>query len=207
MFDWVRDKIGGPSGLEAYSQTDLEVQAESIKTEMKVKENDLKQLDDEFRQKIQEAANAPATSTDRIKMEARTIKQNYEQQEAAYQAKLKEYAAMQTLVNAKRRLKSSPDSALQEMSKDELESFKQDVMHDVIERNKDLEGIEEATNTINETLTAISGPGSADPDDELDTVIETVKQGGDVSDVTLADLEHEESHTASTSLSLSELED
>lgn len=207
MFDWVRDKIGGPSGLEAYSQTDLEVQAESIKTEMKVKENELKQLDDEFRQKIQEAADAPATSTDRIKMEARTIKQNYEQQEAAYQAKLKEYAAMQTLVNAKRRLKSSPNNALQEMSKDELQSFKQDVMHDVIERNKDLEGIEEITTTIDQTLTAVSGPGATEVDDEIDELVDAAKQGNDVSDVSLAEVEREESHTTSTSLSLSELED
>jgi C-terminal processing protease CtpA/Prc len=201
MFDRVRDWIGGPSGLEAYSMTDLEVQAEGINTDLKVKEQDLEQLDQEFRNKIQEAADAPATKEDRLKMEAQTIKQNYEQQEAEYQSKLKEYAAMQTIINAKRRLESSTDSVLREMDESELKAFRNEVKRDVIEQNKELERIEGIADTIDQTLTAISGPGGSQVDSEIDELVDAAKQG-DVSDVSLADDGMAETTTSDSDLSL-----
>jgi hypothetical protein len=203
MFDWIRSKIGGPSGLDAYSQNDLELQAESIKTDMKVAESELADLDQKFREKIQQAAESPATSEDRKMMEAQTIKQNYEQKEAAYQGKLKEYAAMQTLINAKRRLNSSTNSVLQEMDEGELQEFRKEVKRDVLEQNQNLQRIEGVTDTIDETLTAIAGPGASGVDSEVEELVEAAKQGSDLSDISLA----EQSETTGEAVSLSDLED
>lgn len=199
MFDNLRNWIGGPSGLDAYSMTELEVEAESINTDLKVKEQNLEQLDQEFRNKIQEAAEAPATKEDRLKMEAQTIKQNYEQQEAEYHARLKEYAAMQTIVNAKQRLNSSSSSVLREMDKDELENFRTDVKEVVIEQNKEIEQIEGVADTIDQTLTAITGPEGSQVDDDIEELVEAAKEG-ELSDVSLADKETESSQTSDVSV-------
>jgi hypothetical protein len=199
MFDNFRNWIGGPSGLDAYSMTELEVEAESISTDLKVKEQNLEQLDQEFRNKIQEAAEAPATKEDRLKMEAQTVKRNYEQQEAEYQARLKEYAAMQTIVNAKRRLNSSSSSILREMDKDELESFRADVKESVISENKEIEQIEGVADTIDQTLTAITGPEGSQVDDDIEELVEAAKEG-DLTDVSLADQETESTQTSDVSV-------
>jgi hypothetical protein len=199
MFDNFRNWIGGPSGLDAYSMTELEVEAESISTDLKVKEQNLEQLDQEFRNKIQEAAEAPATKEDRLKMEAQTVKRNYEQQEAEYQARLKEYAAMQTIVNAKRRLNSSSSSILREMDQDELESFRADVKESVISENKEIEQIEGVADTIDQTLTAITGPEGSQVDDDIEELVEAAKEG-DLTDVSLADQETESTQTSDVSV-------
>jgi len=199
MFDKFQNWIGGPSGLDAYSMTELEVEAESINTDLKVKEQNLGQLDQKFRNKIQEAAEAPATKEDRLKMEAQTIKQNYEQQEAEYQARLKEYAAMQTIVNAKRRLNSSSSSVLREMDKSELESFRTEVKQDVIGDNKEIEQIQGVADTIDQTLTAITGSEGSRVDDDIEDLVEAAKEG-DLSDVSLADQETEPSQASNMSV-------
>lgn len=185
MFDWFRSD--DPSGLDAYSKNDLDLEAESIKTDMKVKENDLDRLDQEFLSKVKEAAEATGPKKTRLKSEASAIKQNYEQQQAEYQAMIKEFTTIQTLANAKSRLNSRSDSMLREMDQEELQSFREDVKRDVLEQNQDLAQMEEVANTIDETLTAVTGSGGGQFDDEVEGIVEAFEQGNDVSDPLLTD--------------------
>jgi phosphotransferase system IIB component len=112
---------------------------------------------------------------------------------------LKEYAAMQTIVNAKRRLNSSSSSILREMDKDELESFRADVKESVISENKEIEQIEGVADTIDQTLTAITGPEGSQVDDDIEELVEAAKEG-DLTDVSLADQETESTQTSDVSV-------
>jgi D-mannonate dehydratase len=202
MFDWFRSD--DPSGLDAYSKNDLDLEAESIKTDMKVKENDLNRLDEKFLSKAKEAAEAAGPKRNRLKSEASAIKQNYEQQQAEYQAMLKEFTTIQTLANAKSRLNSRSDSMLREMDQAELQSFREDVKRDVLGQNQELAQMEEVANTIDETLTAVTGSGGGQVDDDVEDVIQAFEQGNDVSDFSLADKVSEDDIDES-SFSLSDL--
>ena len=185
MFDWFRSDE--PTGLDAYSKKDLDLEANSIQTDMKVKESDLKKLDNKFIEKAKEAAEAAGPEKQRLKSEAAAIKQNYEQQQAEYQAMLKEFMTIQTLANAKSRLNSRSESMLQEMDETELEEFRNDVKRDVLEQNQALSNMEEVADTIDETLTAVTGSAAGEVDDDVEDVIEAFEQGEDVSDFSLAD--------------------
>jgi D-mannonate dehydratase len=200
MFDWFRSD--DPTGLDAYSKNDLELEAKSVKTDMKVKENDLDRLDNEFLSKAKEASDAAGPKRDRLKSEAAAIKQNYEQQQAEYQAMLKEYTTIRTLANAKSRLNSRSDSMLQEMDERELQEFREQVKTDVLSQNQNLAQMEEVANTIDETLTAVTGSGGAQVDDDVETVISAFEQGDDLSDFSLADhVEENETDQSSHHLS------
>lgn len=202
MFDWFASD--DPSGLDAYSKSDLDLEAESIKTDMKVKENDLNRLDEEFLNKAKEAAGVAGPKRNRLKSEASAIKQNYEQQQAEYQAMLKEFTTIQTLANAKSRLNSRSESMLREMDQEELQAFREDVKHDVIGQNQELAQMEEVANTIDETLTAVTGTGGGQVDDDVEDIIQAFEQGDDVSDFSLAEQVSEEDIDES-SFSLSDL--
>lgn len=206
MFDWFRDN--DPDGLDAYSKNDLELEAKSIKTDMKIKENELDDLDQNFLETAQEAAQASGPKRNRLKSEASAIKQDYEQRQAEYQAMLKEYTTIRTLTNAKSRLESKSESMLREMDESELRTFREDIKEDILKENQELANMEEVANTIDETLVAVTGGEAGTVDSDVEAVIDAFEQGEDVSDFSLAEQVDEtetETSTDTSSLSLSDL--
>ena len=206
MFDWFRDT--DPDGLDAYSKNDLELEAKSIKTDMKIKENELDELDQTFLETAQEAAQASGPKRNRLKSEAAAIKQDYEQRQAEYQAMLKEYTTIRTLTNAKSRLESKSESMLREMDENELRTFREDIKEDILRENQELANMEEVANTIDETLVAVTGGKAGTVDSDVEAVIDAFEQGEDVSDFSLADQVDEtetDTSTDTSSLSLSDL--
>jgi len=206
MFDqsWIPLIGNEPTGLAASSKSDIELEADSIKTDMKVKENELDKLDEAFLSKAKEAAEASGPKRNRLKSEASAIKQNYEQQQAEYQAMLKEYTTLQTLANAKSRLDSRSGSMLREMEESELQDFRDQVKDDVLKENNELSQMEGVADTIDETLTAITAPAGAEVDEDVEEVVQAFEQGEDVSDFSLAS-QVEEDDVEETDFSLSDL--
>lgn len=190
--------------LENMSARDLKLEADNVRTEMKVEEKKLKQLDSKFKQKIQEAAEVSGPERNRLKSEAASIKRNYEQKQDAYQANLKEYTTLKTLQNAKNRVDNNNGSVLRDMDREEMETFRQETMDQINREVDHVERIGEIGDTINETLTAISSVGDTEVDNEIDELIEAAEQGDELSDFSLAE-ETESESTSESSLNLDDI--
>jgi hypothetical protein len=180
--------------LEQMDARDLRLEAESVSTDMKLKENELQELEQNFKSKIQEAADA-GPEEGRLKAEAASIKTNYEQKEAAYQADLKEYTTLRTLQNAKERVNSQSGSVLRDMDPEEMQAFREDMKRTILEETDQVERLGEIGDTIDETLTAVSPVSDTETSNEIDTLVEMAKNGNDLSEVSLS----EESSTESNS--------
>lgn len=180
--------------LEQMDARDLRLEAESVSTDMKLKENELQELEQNFKSKIQDAADA-GPEEGRLKAEAASIKTNYEQKEAAYQADLKEYTTLRTLQNAKERVNSQNGSVLRNMDADEMQSFRKDMKRTILEETDKVERLGEIGDTIDETLTAISPVSDTETSNEIDTLVNMAKNGDDLSEFSLS----EESKTKSSS--------
>lgn len=180
--------------LEQMDARDLRLEAESVSTDMKLKENELQELEQNFKSKIQDAADA-GPEEGRLKAEAASIKTNYEQKEAAYQADLKEYTTLRTLQNAKERVNSQNGSVLRNMDADEMQSFREDMKRTILEETDKVERLGEIGDTIDETLTAISPVSDTETSNEIDKLVNMAKNGDDLSEVSLS----EESKTKSSS--------
>ena len=201
LLPWRND----PTGLDAYSKNDLDLEAQKVQTEMQIKEQELDKYNSKFLEKAKEAAEASGPKRRRLKSEAAAIKQNYEQEQAAYMVDLKKYTTLKTLANAKDRLSDQGTSILDEMDETELETFRQEVRDDVIRGNQEIMQMEEVADTINETLTAIAGPEGTEVDDDIEEVIQAFEQGEEVSDFSLGDFKDEEEEVDEADFSLSDI--
>jgi hypothetical protein len=171
------------------SVEDLELESREIQADLNVTEKELQKLDQKFRKKVKEAADAPGTQRERKKMEAKQVKKNYEQQEAQYHSTLQEYMALMTLKNAKERLNHQNKSSLRQMDKEEFKAFTQDIKSEVIADNKEIEDIKGMSDMVDNVLTAVRDDfGGTQEDDELDDIIDTVKEDDQALDeISLAD--------------------
>jgi hypothetical protein len=171
------------------SVEDFELEARELQADLNVTEKELQKLDSKFRKKVKEAAEAPGTQRDRKKMEAKQIKKNYEQQEAQYQSTLQEYMALMTLKNAKERLNNQNKSSLREMDKKEFQQFTEEIKSEVIRDNKQIEDVKAMGESVDNVLTAVRDDfGGTQEDDELDDIIDTVKENDSaLEDISLAD--------------------
>lgn len=198
--DWV-PYVDSESGLEAMTVEDLELEAREIQADLNVTEKELQKLDQKFRKKVKEAANAPGTQRERKKMEAKQVQKNYEQQEAQYHSTLQEYMALMTIKNAKERLNHQNKSSLRQMDKEEFQSFSQDIKQEVIADNKEIEDIKGMGEMVDNVLTAVRDDfGGTQEDDELGEIIDAVAEDEQALDgVSLADSTSEtESETSVT---------
>lgn len=186
--DWV-PYLDSASGLEAMSVEDLDLEAREIQADLNITEKELQKLDSKFRKKVKEAANAPGTQRERKKMEAKQVQKNYEQQEAQYQSTLQEYMALMTLKNAKERLNQQNQSSLRQMDKEEFQSFSQEIKSEIIADTKEIEDIKAMSGMVDNVLTAVRDDfGGTEEDDELDSLIETVKEDEkELDEISLAD--------------------
>ena len=196
--DWV-PYVGSSNGFESMTVEDFELEARELQADLNVTEKELQKLDSKFRKKVKEAAESPGTQQERKKMEAKQVKKNYEQQEAQYQSTLQEYMALMTLKNAKQRLNNQSKSSLREMDKEEFQQFSQDIKSEVIKDNKEIEDVKAMSESVDNVLTAVREDfGGTQEDDELDDIIETVKENDDaLDDVSLADTTTETESSAS----------
>lgn len=153
--------VGDPTVLEAYSMTELETEAESIKIDLEVKKQILDQLDQEFRNKVQEAVEASEPNSEHLKMEAHTIKNGYERYETEFENLLEEYAVIQTIIIVKRRLESLASSASSEDDTEALETFRERWAGAGPMRTKYLENVENVIEKINDAIREINGTSSA----------------------------------------------
>ncbi|QLC35568.1 hypothetical protein EFA46_015170 (plasmid) [Halarchaeum sp. CBA1220] len=186
--DWV-PYVSSPSGLEAMSVQDLDLEAREMQADLNVTEKELQKLDSKFRKKIKEAAEAPGTQQERKKMEAKQVKKNYQQQEAAYQSTLQEYMALMTVKNAKERLNNQNKSSLRDMTQQEFQEFSQEIKSQTLAENQEREHIQSMSETIDNVLTAVRDDfGGTEEDEELDALIDMAKQDDQsLDDISLAD--------------------
>lgn len=184
-----RDWIPGVGGndqtiIEEKSVEEWDLEARNVETELSILESELDQLDNEFREQIQMAAEAPETQRPRHKRKAKQKQKEKEQKEARYNEMLDEYGTLLTLKNAKERLQTENKSSLHDMSHEEIEEVKRTIKGDLNERNQSHEKIQKLDQTVDQTLTALTDSQSAGNQDELDELIDAVAEGEtDISEV------------------------
>jgi hypothetical protein len=175
--DWIPG-LSSSGGLENMSAEEIDLEKRDLEAELNIKENSLEKLNNEFRQKLKEAAEAPATQRDRLKLKAKQKKKEYEQQKAEYQSMLQEFMALQTVENAKKRLDRQSESSLRNMDKSEINDFKQQIKSDIIDENQDLRNIQQLEETVDQTLTALTEDlGQTQEDEQLDQLIDEIGEG------------------------------
>lgn len=184
-----RDWIPGVGGndqtiIEEKSVEEWDLEARNVETELSILESELDQLDNEFREQIQMAAEAPETQRPRHKRKAKQKQKEKEQKEARYNEMLDEYGTLLTLKNAKERLQTENKSSLHDMSHEEIEEVKRTIKGDLNERNQSHEKIQKLDQTVDQTLTALTDSQSVESQDELDELIDAVAEGEtDISEV------------------------
>lgn len=186
--DWIPG-VSTSNTLSEMSAEEIDHEARQMEGELNIMERNLQKLDAEFRQKINEAAQAPSTQKDRLKLKAKQKKREYEQKEAGYQQMLQEYMALLTVKNAKERLKRQNRSSLSELSQGEINEFKSDIKDVLIAENQQADKVKDLDDTIDTTLTALTEDfGKTQEDNELDDLIEKVAEGEqNIDDISVED--------------------
>jgi len=173
--------IVGSSGdqtiIDQKSVDEWDLEARNVDTELNILENEITQVDNEFRSLIQEAAEAPETQRPRLKRKAKQKQNEKEQKEDTYHRKLTEYGTLLTIKNAKKRLQKENKSSLHELSSGEIQEVGQTLKSDLNKENQSHERIEKLNQTIDSTLTALSDSNEIQQEDELDQLIDAVAEG------------------------------